>query len=71
MAVFWKEAARSDFCWSERSGASWWEGKEMGWFTVFWTWRRTAVLRPEKEKSRFSTLGWGNLYLFLSPLRAA
>lgn len=70
MAVFWKEAAKSDFCWSVRRFLSSWEGKEMGLLTDFWTSRSTAVLRPEKEKSRPATLGWGRRYLFSSPFLA-
>lgn len=31
----------------------------MGLPSSFCTARRTAVFNPEKEKSRFSTLGWG------------
>lgn len=36
-----------------------------------WTVLKTAVLRPEKLKSRPSTLGRGKQYLVRSPVRAA
>lgn len=67
MAVCSKEAEKLAICSGERSEARLWEGKEMGFFSSFWTERRTAVFRPEKEKSRLSTFGWGNVYLCRLP----
>ena len=52
VAVFSKEAAKSFTCCSVKRFLSSWEGKEIGFPTAFWTSLRTAVLRPEKEKSR-------------------
>ena len=70
-ALSWKEAAKSAICWDESWAASSEDGVEMGRFSSFWTARRTAVLGPEKEKSRgFSSLGRGNLYLSGLPLVA-
>ena len=50
-----------------------WDGWLRGRLHSFWTARRTAVLRPEKEKSRewepsgFLRMGWGRGYLWGSP----
>ena len=71
VAVDWKDAAKSAICFFVSLAASSWEGKEIGRFSSFWIERRTAVLRPEKEKSRSSTLGWGRGYFLGSPERAA
>ena len=43
---------RSALVVSSSKSASLEEGKEIGTLTRFWTVRRKAVLRPEKEKSR-------------------
>ena len=51
-AVCSKEAAKSAICSGDKRGASSWEGKEMGRFKDSWTALKTAVFRPEKEKSR-------------------
>ncbi len=56
-AVAWKEAAKSDFCWAVKWFCSSYDGVVMGKLQAFWTARRTAVLSPEKEKSRPSI--WG------------
>ena len=57
MAVCWKEAAKSAICWLVSLEASSKLGVEMGRFSSFWTARRTAVLRPEKEKFRPGIFG--------------
>lgn len=69
-AVDSKEAAKSAFCWAVRWLASSWDGVVIGKLQSAWTARRTAVLRPEKEKSRPSSLGWGSLYLVGLPCSA-
>lgn len=52
MTAWSKEAARSALVVSSSKLASLEEGKDIGTLTRFWTVRRKAVLRPEKEKSR-------------------
>lgn len=59
IAVFSKLAAKSATSASERRFLSSEEGKSIPTPTSFWTALKTAVFRPEKEKSRSFTFGWG------------
>ena len=52
---------------SSSKSASLEEGNDIGTLTRFWTVRRKAVLRPEKEKSRELASGWGKVKRWESP----
>ena len=57
MAVCSNEAAKSAICSGVSKVFKSFEGKSRPTPTSFWTWRRTAVFRPEKEKSRPGVFG--------------